>query len=103
MVMVSMFMRMIVMVVMFVVIMVMMVVLVFMVIVVMVMVVMMVLVLMIVMMMVMRVRLVFLFPVYGHSHVRTGDAAGLSRFGCHLHTVQTQFLHFLQKCGLIVQ
>ena len=64
---------------------------------------MMVLVLMIVMMMVMRVRLVFLFPVYGHAHVRTGDAAGLSRLGCHLHTVQTQFLHFLQKCGLIVQ
>ena len=116
MVMVSMFMRMIVMVVMLVVIMVMMVVLVFMVIVMMVMlvlmviVVMMVLVVMVVMMMIMvmmvvlmRVRLVFLFPVYGHAHVRTGDAAGLSRFGCYLHTVQTQFLHFLQKCGLIVQ
>ena len=51
----------------------------------------------------MRVRLVFLFPMYGHTHVRTRDAAGLSRFGCHLHTVQAQFLHFLQKCRLIIQ
>ncbi len=51
----------------------------------------------------MRVRLVFLFPMYGHTHVRTRDAAGLSRFGCHLHAVQAQFLHFLQKCRLIIQ
>ena len=87
-VMVSMFMHMIVMVVMLVVI-VMMVVIVLMVI--------------MVVVVLMRVRLVFLFPVYGHAHVRTCDTAGLSRFGSHLHAVQTQFLHFLQKCGLIVQ
>lgn len=58
---------------------------------------------MVVVLVLMHVRLVFLFPVYGHAHVRTGDTAGLSRFGSHLHAVQTQFLHFLQKCGLIVQ
>ena len=113
-VMVAVFMRMIVMVVMFVVMVMVVVVLMFMVIVMMmvmlvivlIVVVMMVFMFMIVMVMMvvlMRVRLVFLFPVYGHTHVRTCDTAGLSRFGGHLHAVQAQFLHFLQKCGLIVQ
>ena len=58
---------------------------------------------MVVVLVLMRVRLVFLFPMYGHTHVRTRDAAGLSRFGSHLHAVQAQFLHFAQKCRLIVQ